>query len=449
MRAWFVVALVCSLAGDVLLLDDRRFVFGLAAFLLGHLAYTAGFIAADDWRWWACAVAVGAVAVLIATAGRRIVAAARREDPALGGAVVAYLLIISSMAVAAAAAGNAWAIGGAALFVASDTILGWRRFVDPGAVDARGDHGHLPPRPGRPRRLAAVIVPASVSDSAVRTNGTASRGTWRVGERSTLGSCPGPPLVPSPPSDYIPVIDLAGARSGDPAERRAVAATIDAVCRESGFLVVAGHGVDPDLIERIHRTTIELFDQPDEWKAQYDCPPESPALRGFFRTASNVSAAEDVTTSPDLCEMFTMSRLGEPGIGERAGLGDALALWGAPNIWPDRPADLREVWLEYYAAMEVLATELLRLFAIGLGLDEHHFDDKVDEHITNLTANYYPPVDHPPLPEQYRKGPHSDWGSLTILFQDGVGGLEVVDRRTGGWIDVPSSPARTSSTSAT
>ena len=76
--------------------------------------------------------------------------------------------------------------------------------------------------------------------------------------------------------DYIPVIDLTGARSGDPQARREVAATIDAVCRESGFLVVTGHGVDPDLIERIHRTTIDLFDQPDEWKAQYDCAPDSP-----------------------------------------------------------------------------------------------------------------------------------------------------------------------------
>ncbi|MET0910286.1 MAG: 2OG-Fe(II) oxygenase family protein [Ilumatobacteraceae bacterium] len=240
--------------------------------------------------------------------------------------------------------------------------------------------------------------------------------------------------------EYIPVIDLTGARSGDPDERTAVASAIDAVCRESGFLVVTGHGIDPELIDRIHGTTIELFAQPDEWKAQYDCAPESPALRGFFRTASNVSAAEDVTTAPDLCELFTMSRLGEPGIGERAGLGDAIDLWGAPNVWPDRPADLRDVWLEYYVAMEALATDLLRLFAIGLGLDEHHFDDKVDEHITNLTANFYPPIDVAPLADQYRKGPHSDWGSLTILFQDGVGGLEVVDRRTGGWIDVPVIP---------
>ena len=129
MRAWFVVALICSLAGDVFLLDDRRFVFGLAAFLLGHLAYTAGFIAAPDWRWWAAVAATVAMVVLVAVIGRHIVAAARRDDPVLGGAVVAYLTIISTMAIAAAAAGNAWAIGGAVLFVMSDTILGWRRFV--------------------------------------------------------------------------------------------------------------------------------------------------------------------------------------------------------------------------------------------------------------------------------------------------------------------------------
>ena len=90
-----------------------------------------------------------------------------------------------------------------------------------------------------------------------------------------------PAVPPDRSIDYIPVIDLAGALSGDHAQRRSVATAIDAVCRESGFLVVSGHGVDPDLVERIHRSTIELFAQPDEWKDRFDCPPESPALRGI------------------------------------------------------------------------------------------------------------------------------------------------------------------------
>lgn len=128
-RAWFVGGLVLSLLGDVLLLDDRRFVGGLVAFLLGHVAYVVGFLLAEPWRWWAAAIGLAAAGVLIGAVGRRIVAAAKRGDRALGGAVVAYLLVISTMAVTAAGAGNGWAVAGAGLFVVSDTILGWRKFV--------------------------------------------------------------------------------------------------------------------------------------------------------------------------------------------------------------------------------------------------------------------------------------------------------------------------------
>jgi len=129
-RAWFVAALVLSLAGDVFLLGDERwFVPGLAAFLAGHLAYIGGFVAAPTWRWWAAGAALVPVAVVVATAGRRIVDGARSTDARLAGPVIAYLAVISAMLVAAAAAGNGWAVVGAALFVVSDTILGWNRFV--------------------------------------------------------------------------------------------------------------------------------------------------------------------------------------------------------------------------------------------------------------------------------------------------------------------------------
>lgn len=128
-RAWFVVALLFCLAGDVLLLDDRRFVFGLGAFLLGHVAYGIGFVVAETWRWWAFVVAGAALAGFGATVGVRIIRGARAESAALGGPVIAYLVVISAMAAAAAAGGNWWAIAGAGLFVGSDAVLGWRRFV--------------------------------------------------------------------------------------------------------------------------------------------------------------------------------------------------------------------------------------------------------------------------------------------------------------------------------
>lgn len=239
---------------------------------------------------------------------------------------------------------------------------------------------------------------------------------------------------------YVPVLDIAAARSGNEQARRRIAKKIDDVCRDSGFLVITGHGIDSDLIQRMHDATLTMFEQGDGWKNQWLCEPTSPTLRGLFRTPSYVSAAEGVETAPDLCELFTMNRLGEPGLASRDDLGDSFDQWSVPNVWPDRPSDMREIWLEYYAAMESLAVDLMRLFAIALGIDEHFFDDKIDNHITNLCANHYPPVIADALPGQYRKGPHSDWGSLTVLFQDDTGGLEVLDRRTGDWIDVPVVP---------
>ena len=129
-RAWFVLALVCSLAGDVFLLyGERYFVPGLASFLLAHVAYTLGFVAFDDWS--SAGFLVGAVmmVVLAVAVGIRIVVAARRKERVLGPAVTGYLLAISLMFCAAMATGSTWAILGAALFVASDSVLGWRQFV--------------------------------------------------------------------------------------------------------------------------------------------------------------------------------------------------------------------------------------------------------------------------------------------------------------------------------
>lgn len=129
-RAWFLVALVLSLAGDVLLLDDRRFVAGLAAFLLAHVAYTVGFVVAPDWSWPGLVVGAVVMAAVGGVVGAPIVRGARQSSASLAPPVVLYLVAISAMAACAVAAGNVVAIVGAALFVSSDAILGWRQFVD-------------------------------------------------------------------------------------------------------------------------------------------------------------------------------------------------------------------------------------------------------------------------------------------------------------------------------
>ena len=110
-----------------------------------------------------------------------------------------------------------------------------------------------------------------------------------------------------------------------------------------------------------------------------------------------------------------------------------------PVQWPAMPADLQKHWLEYYKAMEQLSGNMLRLFALALRLPENWFDAKIDRHRSALRALNYPELTQDPLPGQIRAGAHTDYGSLTILLQDTVGGLQV-RTRAGDWQDVPSIP---------
>lgn len=125
-----VIGLICCLAGDIALLDIvDRFVVGLAAFLVGHVVFIAMFATLHLQRpWWGVLAAV-VLAVHAAVIGRRIVAGASRQDRALLVPVTAYLVVISSMTVVAVMTGRWWAVAGAVAFVISDTVLGWRAFV--------------------------------------------------------------------------------------------------------------------------------------------------------------------------------------------------------------------------------------------------------------------------------------------------------------------------------
>ena len=134
-RPWFVAALALSLVGDVLLMLPReRFVGGLVAFLVAHLAYIVGLMAIIvTGALVAIGILVGLVVVgaTIVLVGWPIVRAVRVDRPRLEVPVVAYLAVISSMVVVACATGRPVAIAGALLFYASDAILAWDRFVTP------------------------------------------------------------------------------------------------------------------------------------------------------------------------------------------------------------------------------------------------------------------------------------------------------------------------------
>ena len=131
-RTAFVVALVLSLVGDVLLMlpGERWFVPGLGAFLLAHIAYVVGFVIGPGTG---AELAVGALVTVVVAVplGVRLLRAVRRTSPALAGPVAAYVTVIAVMVACATGWGNAFAVVGAWLFFASDALIGETRFVRP------------------------------------------------------------------------------------------------------------------------------------------------------------------------------------------------------------------------------------------------------------------------------------------------------------------------------
>ncbi|HKA93281.1 MAG TPA: lysoplasmalogenase [Acidimicrobiia bacterium] len=131
-RAWFVLALALSLAGDVfLMLPSDRFVAGLAAFLLAHVAYVIG-LTRHGGSAGALVVAAVPVVIVAGLLGARFLRAARAEGhDELVGPLVAYMAVIAAMVTCALASGNVLAAVGAALFMASDALIAETRFVGP------------------------------------------------------------------------------------------------------------------------------------------------------------------------------------------------------------------------------------------------------------------------------------------------------------------------------
>ena len=134
-RAWFVAGLVLCLAGDVFLMLPARpdgfdgFVPGLGSFLFAQLAFTVGFAlhGGSTGEYVLGAVLVTVSAAPLAT--RFVRALLEAKQAVLVGPVLAYLVAIAAMATSAIGGANAWGIGGATLFLASDSLIAETRFV--------------------------------------------------------------------------------------------------------------------------------------------------------------------------------------------------------------------------------------------------------------------------------------------------------------------------------
>ncbi len=217
----------------------------------------------------------------------------------------------------------------------------------------------------------------------------------------------------------IPVIDIGPFLNGTVKDQEAVAQEVDRACSSLGFLIIAGHGVPDSLIDDMRSVSRAYFDRPLEEKLKLRMPPDR--YRGYISLGSEaLSYSLDQESPPDFKESFSIGPTDAPDDDYHRAAKPGKFF--APNFWPETPANFRPVWEAYYHQMERVATELMRIFAVGLGMDKHFFDDKVDRHITNFSVLHYPEQPKEPLPGQLRAGAHTDYGSLTILKPDNAPG---------------------------
>ncbi|MGB3411851.1 MAG: 2-oxoglutarate and iron-dependent oxygenase domain-containing protein [Microthrixaceae bacterium] len=224
----------------------------------------------------------------------------------------------------------------------------------------------------------------------------------------------------------IPVIDVTSLLDGSDIE--SVGALIDAACRRHGFFTISGHGIDPELRVALESSTREFFGLSRAEKSKIAMENGGRAWRGWFGlgeelTSGVADAKEGIYFGTEL-----------PPDDPRVLSGKLLH---GPNLWPQRPAELRTAVDDWMEAMRDLAAAIMRGISVGLGLDADYFERHLTAEPTVLFRAFrYPPVTRKEL--IWGVGEHTDYGLLTILAQDDSGGLQV--RTADGWIDVPPDP---------
>ncbi|OBZ71179.1 hypothetical protein A0H81_08531 [Grifola frondosa] len=104
------------------------------------------------------------------------------------------------------------------------------------------------------------------------------------------------------------------------------------------------------------------------------------------------------------------------------------------NAWPDGLPGFREAVLDYYHAAVKLGQSLFPLFALALDLPENFFEDKTTKPAAIMRLLHYPPQSGVVDDRVVGIGAHTDYECFTILWQDEVQALQVLNN-AGKWID--------------
>jgi isopenicillin N synthase-like dioxygenase len=227
----------------------------------------------------------------------------------------------------------------------------------------------------------------------------------------------------------IPLIDFSPFLTDDPTGQQQVATDIYRACHEVGFLYLVNHGIPQAAIEQAFEQSRQFFALPLAEK-------QTVAWSSEFSNRGYVGLERerlDESQPGDLKEAFNLGK--EVTLAEAEATGAELV----QNRWPAGQEEFQTVIRHFFTCCAEGAERIFRAFAIALSMPEGFLVEKHRHHNYTLRLLHYPPLNTSPKPGQIRAGAHSDYGTLTLLFQDDVGGLEVLDAQ-GNWIAAPAVP---------